>query len=226
MYQDNVVIALHKAKDEWLVTAPFHAPARQSRVALLLDSNNQTARSYMPEELKTSTNNNFSNSFLDPIELRVNGNLFLLGDIEPVSQLRYVSANNKVYLQADHIVPLLQSPRSTFTDLEIVKSAESVELQLHTGQINTSDNGSNSTTFLSAEQLSHWNDLNALMIIDADLLDRTSTAVAIVSLPAGDTRHLDIFPFQQHVALRPATSAFAYLISEQQAEKLGICVYC
>jgi len=224
-YQDEVVIALRKFNDRWLVTAPFHAPARYSRVALLLDSNNQIARSYTQDVLQSATDDNFKQIFTDAVELRVDGNLFLLGLIEPVSQLRYVAANNKVYLHADHIVPLLQSPASTFTDLNITLSVESVDIQFPAKSASTgNDRGKDGVE--SAVQLSEWNDLEALTVINANLIKQPLMATATVYKSADSSTRFDIFPFQQHVALHPQKSEFAYLITEQRAEQLGICVYC
>ena len=164
-YKHNVVLALSKAEDEWLVTSPFHAPAKASRVALLLESNYQTARSYNQEDLPADIGDE-SGSFSDPVELRIDNNLFLLGNIEPVSQLRYVSANNKVYLQADHIVPLLQSPGSTFTNLRIAKSVDAVDLDLHLSDAdNPTATSRKSPSSVLPEQLSRWSNLDALAVI-------------------------------------------------------------
>lgn len=234
-HQDNVVLALQKAEHEWVVSAPFHAPAKASRVALLLDTNHQTARSYNAEDLQTAMGYQ-SESFPDPIELRIDNNLFLLGNIEPVSQLRYVSANDTVYLQADHVLPLLQSPKSTFTNLTITKSVESVELEIHLPDTDdtTTDNtragnphpSRHSPTPVSPEQLSQWSNLEALAVIDAQLLDQTPVATATVDQTAADKKSYDIVRFQKYIALYPSGAKYAYLVSEEQADKLGICVYC
>jgi len=225
-YQNDILLALRKVEDEWVVTSPFHAPAKASRVSLLLDSNVQTARSYSEATLKEDADPTarigLSERFPDPVELRLNDNLFLLGDIEPVSQLRYVSANHRVYLQADHIVPLLQSAKSTFTDLNIATSVNAVILEQPTSAASTGA----PTTPVPAEQLTHWDNLDALTIVNADLLDQPSIAGVTVHQTAGHSKSFDISRFQQHVALRPPDANYAYLISEEQASKLGICVYC
>ena len=229
-HQDNVVLALQKAEHEWVMSAPFHAPAKASRVALLLDTNHQTARSYNAEDLQTAIGYQ-SESFPDPIELRIDNNLFLLGNIEPVSQLRYVSANDTVYLQADHVLPLLQSPKSTFTNLTIASSVESVELEIHLSNTDDTTAGNphpsrRSPTPVSPEQLSQWSDLEALAVIDAQLLDQTPVATATVDQTAADKKSYDIIRFQKYIALYPSGAKYAYLVSEEQADKLGICVYC
>ena len=229
-HQDNVVLALQKAEHEWVVSAPFHAPAKASRVALLLDTNHQTARSYNAEDLQTAIGYQ-SESFPDPIELRIDNNLFLLGNIEPVSQLRYVSANDTVYLQADHVLPLLQSPKSTFTNLTIASSVESVELEIHLSNTDDTTAGNphpsrRSPTPVSPEQLSQWSDLEALAVIDAQLLDQTPVATATVDQTAADKKSYDIIRFQKYIALYPSGAKYSYLVSEEQADKLGICVYC
>ncbi len=232
-HQDNVVLALQKAEHEWVVSAPFHAPAKASRVALLLDTNHQTARSYNAEDLQTTIGHQ-SESFPDPIELRIDNNLFLLGNIEPVSQLRYVSANDTVYLQADHVLPLLQSPKSTFTNLTIASSVDSVELEIHLSDTDdtTTDNTTagnpsrHSATPVSPEQLSQWSNLEALAVIDAQLLDQTPVATATVDQTATDKKSYDIIRFQKYIALYPSGAKYAYLVSQEQADKLGICVYC
>ncbi len=236
-YQDKVLLTLLKTDDEWQVTHPFHAPAIMSRVSLLLESNNQTNRSYSADDLKHIFGNEPA-AFPDPVELSVDNNLFLLGDIEPVSQLRYVSANNKVYLQADHIVPMLQSPKSTFTNLNITKSVTSVDLVLHQTNASNTANASaaddktagTATATATVEQLSHWSDLDALAVIDADILEQPPIGTATITAATKHTddtkKHFEIAHYQQLIALHPKDSKFAYLISQEQASTLGICVYC
>lgn len=268
-YNDKVILALRKSADQqWLITAPFHAPAMESRVALLLDSNNQTNRSYTTTELAASsppgagattkahgtkeatakdsaTNDIVAHLFSDPVELRVNRNLFRLGAIEPVSQLRYVAADTKIYLQADYVIPLLQSPKSTFTDLSVTKTVDAVTIIAHTAQTDTAAHKQSSPTAVATspakgtdsnarkhngnatdEQLAEWQNLEALAVVDAALLNHPPIATATIERARNQHTQLDISRFQALVALRPADHQFAYLVSEEQAEKLGICVYC
>lgn len=226
--KNTVVLALQQTHGAWRVTAPFHAPATESRVALLLESNVQTARSYTIDELteKDPTlqiSNTLQQVFSNPIELRVDDNLFLLGDIEPVSQLRYVSANNKVFLQADHIVPLLHSLKSTFTDLQITESVSTVTIEKLPSDNDTAVTSASTAT---AAQLSYWDHLHALTVVDSDVLKDAPAAVVSIDQSKDDSERVYISHYQQHIALRPHQSDFAYIISEDQASKLGICVYC
>jgi hypothetical protein len=253
-YNNMVVLALRKSDDQrWLVTAPFHAPAIDSRVALLLDSNYQTSRSYTPSELATSsaksaakaTGNNAVQLFSDPVELRVNNNLFTLGAIEPVSQLRYVSAKTRVYLQADYVVPLLRSPKSTFTDLSVTESVDSVSMTVYSIStddaanrqasskavavspgLRTNDNALKHQRSATLEQLAQWQNLEALAVVDAELLNQSPIARVTIEQARTQPVQLEISRFQELFALRPAQHKFAYLIGEEKADKLGICVYC
>ena len=238
-YREELLLALHKAEDQsWQITAPFQAPANASRVALLLDSNVQTTRSYTTQDIvakdlvakknKNTIEHTLPPGFADPVELQINNQTFLIGDIEPVSQLRFVSAKDRIYLQADHIIPLLQSARSTFTDLLVTGKVKTVELDYQTPE---SDSGSTqtepqaNTKPISADQLSHWSNLKALAVMDADALDETTIAVATLSLEEGD-KQFEITPLQSHLTLRPVDAKFAYVLSEQQASKLGVCLTC
>lgn len=216
--QDHTLLALQKADAErWEITAPFHAPAKSTRVALLLDSNVQTTRSY---PLRTKENEHLHNAFTQPLTLRLDEHEFLLGDIETVSQLRYVMANDHVYLQADHIVPLLQSARSTFTDLRISDAVESVDIHSTNGE-----------TSANATQLAAWDKLDALAVIDAAMIeaempDRITDASVTLQLSADNKRStLQVIPFREYVALQPDDKKYAYLVSEEQALALGVCVY-
>lgn len=257
-YQDQLVLALRKADNEsWLVTAPFHAPAIDSRVALLLDANYQTSRSYAETELKVGNSSNHSNNpqssadnsvqplfsdlFSDPVELRVNDHLFKLGMVEPVSQLRYVSANDRIYLQADYVIPLLQSPRSTFTNLDITKAVRAVSIVrlsdtdgsvpkqslTNAAAVTTLKPGDkNAIANATPQQLSQWQNLAALTVVDAALLNQPPTATVTVEQSDNADARFAISRYQQLFALHPEQQQFAYLISQEQAEKLGICVYC
>jgi hypothetical protein len=217
-HQEHTLLALQKTDGQrWEITAPFHAPAKSTRVALLLDTNVQTARSYT---LRTKENDGLTHAFTQPITLRLDEHEFLLGDIETVSQLRYVLANDHVYLQADHIVPLLQSPKSTFTDLRITDAIKGADIRTKTGE-----------TSLNDTQLAAWDKLDALAVIDAAMIDaetpdRTEDASVVLQLAANKRNTLHVVPFREYVALQPKDKNFAYLISEEQALALGVCVYC
>jgi len=235
-YQERVLLTLQKTETQsWVITSPFNAPANDSRVALLLDSNIQTSRSYANQDIvakkysvntRGTTNDEFPYGFSDPVELQVNEQTFLLGDIEPVSQLRYVSANNRVYLQADHIVPLLKSIKSTFTDLRITGSVESVEIVYQNSNSDPELPDTDPQVIIepittSSDRHSRWSNLDALSVIDAQLLDQPPFALVTLRVASGD-RQFEIIPMQNRVALRPREAQFAYVLSEQQVSNLGI----
>ena len=116
-------------------------------------------------------------------------------------------------------------------DRTIASSVESVELEIHLSNTDDTTAGNphpsrRSPTPVSPEQLSQWSDLEALAVIDAQLLEQAPVATATVDQTAADKKRYDIIRFQKYIALYPSDAKYAYLVSEEQADKLGICVYC
>lgn len=227
-YRGKLALRLNKNNSgSWTVTSPFNAPAITSRVELLLDSNEQSARSY-PLQKVQSHNGPGASSFSDPVALKVDGLEFLIGDIEPVSQLRFVAAKNRVYLQADHIVPLLQSPKATFTDLNISGKVDSVDIAYPDQKLAHTRQSDLETSI--TDKPSHWSNLQALGVVDASLLDTPTFGSVTLTLDSGKKQLFHLYHLQQHGpqygVLRPANAAFAYLLNSEQTTTLGICVYC
>lgn len=123
IHHDNKLIwAFAKIGNEWLQTTPNRYPVHQQRVQMLLDSNTYNQRYYQTTELPVDE------IFKQPVTLKIGDATFDFGTIEPVSQLRYVRANNRVYLQPDSVMPLLSANNNAFLNLKITGNVQSVSI--------------------------------------------------------------------------------------------------
>ena len=199
--QDSIIMAFEKQTDRWLLTTPEIAPLNSERVQVLLDSNRQTSRSYDTTELPVEE------LFTNPVSVEIDGHPFQLGMIEPVSKQRYVLANDKVYLQADHVMPMIRSGTSPFIDLAVTKSVTRVSID-----------------GLVSEQITDWSSLVALGILPRRHITTAPVHSIEISNAANHNTRFQLF-FQEGVAiLAKPDSEFGYLISAQQAQKLGLTV--
>lgn len=197
--QDTTMMVLEKQSDQWLLTEPVIAPLNTERVNVLLESNQQTKRSYATADLP------IEQLFLNPVTVEIDGHSFQLGIIEPVSKQRYVLANDRVYLQADHVMPMIRSGTSPFLDLSITSVVQQVSID---GAI-ASDNRA-------------WSSLKALGIVPRKQIT-TAPIHSIEVFQANKQRTVFQLYNQEGVAILAAPgSEFGYLISAQQAQQLGL----
>lgn len=197
--RDSTIMTFAKYANQWRLTRPAVAPLNSGRVKILLDSNRQTSRNYAATDLP------LEELFADPIILEIDGKSFQLGVIEPVSKQRYVLANNRVYLQADHVVPLIRSGTSPFLDLSITGNVKRVT-------INES----------VAADKNAWSSLKALGIVPR--MHITSAPVDFIEIIQPNNQQTEFQYFSQEgvAILASPDSEFGYLISSQQAQKLGL----
>lgn len=201
-HQDQLIMAFENNNNHWVMTEPADAPLNAERIQVLLDTNHQVSRSYSTAELP------LADLFPHPVTIDIDGKQFQLGELEPVSKLRYVLANDKVYLQADHVIPMIKAGTSAFLDLVLTDSVSLVEIDQQP---------------LPGPEL--WSSLTALGIVPRSELDtQPLTAITIVQ------KNKDHMIFHLHVQedvviLVSPSQRYGYLISQQQAKQLGLQKY-
>lgn len=123
LHVDNQLITrFEKVRDSWHQTQPVLAPAHGERVQVLLDTNHFSRRHYKNNEIPSET------VFNNPITLTINNASYEFGTLEPVSKLRYVRANDRVYLQPDSVIPLLSATNNAFIDLRVTGKVEQLKI--------------------------------------------------------------------------------------------------
>jgi hypothetical protein len=198
--KDNQTIMKFKHMDgRWHLTEPFVAPVHASRVQPLLDTNTQTLRSYELSELDNGQL--FNNS----VQLEIDNQLYQIGQLEPVSKMRYTLANNRVYLQADHVLPLLRAGQKAFVDLTVSGTVTSVQIN---------DN--------NLPDVSAWSNLDALGLITPEQVSGQPLAVITVNAKKSRIRSFQLYAVDGIAALLNESGKYGYLFSARQAETLGL----
>ncbi len=122
-FDQQLILEFKKNKQQqWLQSTPIAAPALQQRVEVLLDTNKHGQRYY------SSTTLPLEDIFKDSITLKIDSATYEFGSVEPVSKLRYVLADDRVYLQPDSVIPLLSGASNAFIDLKITEQVESISI--------------------------------------------------------------------------------------------------
>lgn len=199
-HDDQLHLSFIRSNSEWTQTTPIKAPAQQQRVQVLLDTNSYSRRQY-PESSLSGTDV-FNNS----ITLKIDGDEFHFGDIEPVSKLRYVRANNHIYLQPDYVIPLLGAANNAFVDLKISNDVQ----QLRVGE----------SVLGNADR---WSNLTALSLVENELADQYSTTpgVDIELLEKNRTIKLTAYHTNKGYVVS-AENGFHYLLGSKTAESIGL----
>ena len=137
--------------------------------------------------------------------LHIDGNQFRLGELEPVSQLRYVYANQRVYLQPDFIIPLLQSGSSAFTDLQVTGNVLKVSIDKNT-----------------INETRHWDNLKAIAILKRPAPEISPIATIKITESPDTTRSFALYAETNGVILVEEKQEFGYLLANQQTSELGL----
>jgi len=198
--KDNeLIMSFAYEHGRWLLTEPFVAPVKQSRVEALLETNHATNRKYTAAELDGPQ------LFADAISLEIDDFSFAIGQREQVSQLRYVKANDDIYLQADNVIPMLQAGQSAFVDLAVTGKVKSVQVNQQ-----------------PLADVDAWSNLQSLGLIAAEKIN--SPAVAELRLTSPD-HHQQTFALHSVEGIAVMIfegDAYGYLLSTDQAQSLGL----
>lgn len=199
---DDVIMAFEKRDDLWVMTSPTDAPLNQQRVQVLLDSNSQVSRSYSAAGLP------MADLFPKPITMEIDGHQFQLGELEPVSKQRYVLAEDHVYLQADHVIPMLRAGTSAFLDLQLTNTVTKVEIDEH--EIHNPE---------------AWSSLKALGIVPRSKLNTDPITTVTVTQQNKGKSTLQLHVQEGVIILASPLNRYGYLISQQQSTQLGLAKY-
>ncbi len=199
---DQTIMRFGHVNGRWHLTEPFVAPVHASRLQPLLDTNRQSTRSYDKSEVDTS------GLFSDNVVLEIDTHKYQLGQIESVSQMRYVMANERVYLQADQVIPLLHAGQKAFVDLNVTKQVVAADI-----------NGS------GVADPALWSNLAALGLITSEQV--TSESSATINITPQNSRKVS---YQLHwldgiAALVVDSGDYGYLLSSEQSQLLGLAEY-
>jgi len=121
-------IVLVKQTDIWQLSQPIQARANPMRVKLLLSLlTSHTDRQQAISDQKNLEQFGFINT---STRLQLGDQTFIFGNIESISQQRYVLHNQIVYLADDTISPMLNTNASSFIDNRLIPNHNIVALTL------------------------------------------------------------------------------------------------
>jgi len=116
-------IVLQKTANGWRMQSPYQLRAHDFRIERLIDMATQPVdKQYDTQglELKKFGIDEHSSS------IRFNDTVIRYGELNPVSNKRYVLANKQLYLIDDQLYPLINSQPSSFADLALVDSTQTI----------------------------------------------------------------------------------------------------
>jgi hypothetical protein len=184
----NGTIIIERQQGQWILTEPFKARANTTRTKLLLSLlSSHVSGQFQP--LDQASLNQFG--LAEPeSQLLLNGERFLFGSLESLSQQRYVWHNDMIYLIEDTIPPLLKASAGSFVDnrlinenktltqlsLPINTNSQPLKISLNQGHWQ-SDNQSISSDSLKA-LVDSWHHAYAMQVhhIDSDALQQLPAA--------------------------------------------------
>lgn len=107
-------IKLHKHTTGWKITQPLNADGNNTRISLLLS----LLSTPIYNQLDNVDDTVLEKFGLKPIKLslQLNNQLFVFGDVEPLSKRRYILHNNTIYLIEDQLSPLLHANAASLID--------------------------------------------------------------------------------------------------------------
>ncbi|NQY26690.1 MAG: DUF4340 domain-containing protein [Piscirickettsiaceae bacterium] len=115
-------ITLEKTNSGWQISKPFQAKANTTRIKLLLSLLNTASYAQLHNSQTLQQFGLDSSS----IQLTLNDQIFQFGDIESISNHRYILHNNVVHLVEDKVMPMLQANASSFIENRLLSSEESI----------------------------------------------------------------------------------------------------
>ena len=146
--RDDIVLA--KQAEQWQLTQPIQVIANPTRINLLLSLLSMHTRRQQPVlDQKNLDQFGFDDN---STRLQLGEQLFTFGNVEPISQQRYILHNKVIYLIEDTINPLLNTSASSFIDNRLLPNSTIIKLTLPMYEDqNITDNTANLT--LSG---THW----------------------------------------------------------------------
>lgn len=199
----EALLRIVRNEEEWLIEHPFTAPARTVMVDALLATNRYSARQYSARQLQDA-----GDLFESAPILKIDDFAFALGNVEPVSSLRYILAGDTVYLQPDQIVPMLSAGVEAFVDMRPPTAGTKIESPV-------------TSSAAEQDQLAAWSGLRAQAV-----LGHTNQDTPIRNLPIakenGDIIALAVYRAGDSVSLHWPNKPYRYRLSAQDASALKL----
>lgn len=173
--RDDIMLA--KQAEQWQLTQPIQVVANPTRINLLLSLlSMHTGRQQPVLDQKNLEQFGFDDN---STRLQLGEQLFTFGNVEPISQQRYILHNNVIYLLEDTISPLLNTRASSFIDNRLLPNSTIIKLTLpmyedqnitdHTANLTLSGTHWTSSPMQSADKLTSlvdtWQRAYALQVI-------------------------------------------------------------
>jgi hypothetical protein len=134
--QDKVSIQLQRQGENWQLSAPFKARANQTRVNLLLS----LLSSPIHSQFQAVDPQSLAQFGLDApkLKLTMNDQAFIFGDVESLSQHRYILYQGMIYLVQEDVSPLLNATPGSFVDNRLLNENATIsKLRLPQGKDKT-----------------------------------------------------------------------------------------
>jgi len=163
---DNIIVK--KIDQQWHMTEPHNILAHDFRIQSLLGLlETNTDKHYETEDIDLKTYG------LQPprAHIQFNDTHIYFGKTNPVTSMRYIQLNNKMYLMHDELYPLIRSQPTSFVDLVLLPPNTNIAyLKLPELELVKSDTGWKATAenSASADQiqvlLQNWNYAKAFAV--------------------------------------------------------------
>ncbi|MCX4188520.1 DUF4340 domain-containing protein [Methylophaga sp. OBS4] len=121
---DKPQIELKREQDGWFLITPFTARANETRIKLLLSLLSSPLHGQFQPLAKDSLGQ-FGLS-QPQIKMSMNGQTFAFGQVESLSQHRYVLHNDMIYLIQDDVTPLLTANATSFIENRLLAENEQI----------------------------------------------------------------------------------------------------
>ena len=115
-------IKLQKTAAGWQISEPFSAPANKTRVDLLLSLLSTHSYSQLAQQEELAKFGLAEGK----IKLTLGSELFQFGDIESVSNRRYLLYHNVIHLIDDNIAPMLKANAASFIENKLLTNKKNI----------------------------------------------------------------------------------------------------
>ena len=183
-------VTLEKTALGWKVTQPFQAKANTTRINLLLSLLN-TASYAQLDNSKSLQQFGLSS---DSVQLTLDDQVFQFGDVESISNHRYVLHKKIIHLTEDKVMPLLNASASSFIENRLFAKEshiQQIKLPLR------NDDDSLSTQTLTIENMEgHWRSKSTTHTADqlSELVNSWQNTHALQVVPVNESMHRDPEP--------------------------------
>jgi len=174
-------ITLDKSGSGWQISSPFQAQANTTRIKLLLSLLNTVSYA----QLNNSQTLQQFGLGSSAVQLTLNEHTFQFGDIESISNHRYILYNKVVHLVEDKVMPMLKTNASSFIENRLLSKdsrIQKISLPLR------NEDHSLSNQFVTIEKINgHWQSESSNYTADqlTTLIDAWQHAYALQVLLIG-----------------------------------------